>query len=91
MACICLYMRQKYKLEWVARFMNTDQINDPSKISFMYDELINDIDQCDDVKRRGKTFDLAFIIQLCVLMIGPIPGFDLYIQVRCQNDTMIYY
>lgn len=59
--------------------MCDDNTSDPNKVSFMYDELMNDKDECKSVKRRGKIFTPSFIAQIFMLMIGPIPGYELYI------------
>lgn len=38
-----------------------------------------------------EIIDSGFIVQLFVLMIGPIPGFDMYLQFCCENDEKVYY
>lgn len=71
--------------------MCDDNTSDPNKVSFMYDELINDSDSCESLKRRGKIFTFSFIAQVAMLMIGPIPGYDMYIQVELQKNVTVQY
>ena len=84
MACVCLYIQNKYKNEWKKRFMTGDII-DPKDIHFMYDEIINEQSDCFDQSERVLTRYL--MLQIIMLMIGPIPGFDLYIPMTCIIDS----
>ena len=64
--------------------MTTGNTNDPNNISFMYDELINESENF-EIKRKVNLFDLGFIVQIFVLMAGPIPGFDMYFKFYSHN------
>ena len=61
MACICLYFRQKFKINWSSKFMCTDNIADPNNVSFMYDELINETDEC-GIQRKGRVVTFGLVL-----------------------------
>lgn len=63
---------------------------EPSEIHFEYDAIVNQDNDC-DLENRGKLFTFNFFIQVLLLLIAPIPGFDLYITLSCDNHEKVTY
>ena len=72
--------------------MCCESVADPQNVSFMYDEIIQEnMDHSESEKRKIQIVDLSFILQFSILMISPIPGFDMYLKFYGEDNQEVTY
>ena len=86
MAIICLIMRHHYKIEWFNKYFQDDS---ETAIYCQYNEIIMGRNS-NEVKHRKRLFRRNLFMEIAMLMVCPIPFFDMYITLHSKDKKEVY-
>jgi hypothetical protein len=87
-AMVCLYLRHYYMATWKQKFFDHDH---NVKIYYNYSDSMAGLSNDKYFPVHTSVFNSHFVIEMTMLMICPIPYFDMYIPHTAKADRVVYY